>query len=98
MDVRPQIYLGNYFGVALDASYQARRYAYPSLTSPDSQLFASMWRFALMPYFSPFGRGSYKRPQFRVIYALSLPDSGYRSLYPANDILRSRRTSSSISA
>ncbi len=91
IDVRPQVYLGNYFGVALDASYQARRYAYPNLTSnTGSALFASMWRFALMPYFSPFGRGSYKRPQFRAIYALSIPDSGFRSLYPAEDV-RSQR-------
>jgi len=91
VDVRPQIYLGNYFGVALDASYQARRYAYPALDSTSgSPLFASMWRFALMPYFSPFGRGSYKRPQFRLIYALSVPDAGFRSLYPAEDY-RSQR-------
>jgi LamB porin len=90
IDIRPQIYLGNYFGVALDASVQARRYAYPALTNPNSQLFASMWRFALMPYFSPFGRGSYKRPQFRVIYALSAPDSGYQSLFPAIDVRSSR--------
>jgi hypothetical protein len=90
IDVRPELFLGNYFGVALDASYQARRYAYPALDSSGSPLFASMWRFALMPYFSPFGKGSYKRPQFRVIYALSLPDAGYRSLYPPEDY-RSQR-------
>ena len=91
VDVRPQLYFGNYFGLAVDASYQARRYAYPAPDSPSgSALFASMWRFAAMPYFSPFGRGSYKRPQFRVIYALSLPDAGYRSLYPAEDF-RSQR-------
>ena len=90
IDVRPQVYLGNYFGVALDASFQARQYAYPSLDGAAGPLIASMWRFALMPYFSPFGRGSYKRPQFRVIYALSAPNMGFRSLYPADDY-RSQR-------
>ncbi|HSQ66801.1 MAG TPA: carbohydrate porin, partial [Polyangiaceae bacterium] len=91
VDVRPQVYLGSYFGVALDASYQARHYAYPDPTSPTgSALFASMWRFALMPYFSPTGRGSYKRPQFRLIYALSVPDTGYRSLYPIEDFRAQR--------
>jgi hypothetical protein len=86
VDVRPQVYLGRYFGVALDASYEARQYAYPDPNSASgSPLFASMWRFALMPYFSPFGRGSYKRPQFRVIYALSVPNEGYKSLYPIED-------------
>ena len=43
-----------------------------------------------MPYFSPFGRGSYKRPQFRLIYAISGADQGFRSLYPAEDF-RSQR-------
>jgi maltoporin len=90
IDVRPQAYLGNYFGVALDASFQARQYAYPSLDSATGPLIASMWRFALMPYFSPFGRGSYTRPQFRLIYAMSLPNMGFRSLYPADDY-RSQR-------
>jgi maltoporin len=49
-----------------------------------------MWRFALMPYFSPFGRGSYKRPQFRVIYAASVPNEGYKSLYPVEDFRAQR--------
>ncbi len=88
VDVRPQVYLGNYFGVALDASYQARRYAYPDASG--SPLYASLVRVALMPYFSPFGRGSYKRPQFRLIYAVSGADAGFRSLYPAEDF-RSQR-------
>ena len=91
VDVRPQIYLGNYFGVALDASFQARRYAYPDPNSATgSPLFATMWRFALMPYFSPFGRGSYKRPQFRIIYAASVPNEGFKSLYPVEDFRAQR--------
>ncbi len=88
VDVRPQIYLGNYFGVAVDASIQARRYAYPDASG--SPLFASMFRIAAMPYFSPFGRGSYKRPQFRIIYALSTPNAGFKALYPTEDF-RSQR-------
>lgn len=88
IDVRPQVYLGNYFGVALDASYQARRYAYPDPSG--APLYASLARFALMPYFSPFGRGSYKRPQFRLIYAVSATDAGFRSLYAAEDFRAQR--------
>ncbi|HEY1957538.1 MAG TPA: carbohydrate porin [Polyangiaceae bacterium] len=91
VDVRPQVYLGNYFGIALDASYQARRYAFPDPNSTTgAPLFASMWRFALMPHFSPFGKGSYKRPQFRVIYALSVPDAGFKALYPVEDFRAQR--------
>ncbi len=88
IDVRPQVYLGKYFGVALDASLQARKYAYPD--KDGSALLATMWRFAVMPYFSPLGRGSFKRPQFRIIYALSAPNDGFRSLYPTEDV-RSQR-------
>ncbi len=91
VDVRPQVYIGNYFGVALDASFQARRFAYPDPSSPTgSALLASMWRFALMPYFSPTGRGSYRRPQFRIIYALSVPNDGYRAQFPADDFRAQR--------
>jgi maltoporin len=91
IDVRPQVYIGNYFGVALDASFQARRYAFPDPNSlTGAPLFATMWRFALMPYFSPFGRGSYKRPQFRIIYALSAPNEGFKSLYPPEDFRAQR--------
>ncbi len=89
--LRPELFLGNYFGVAGEASYQARRYAFPDPASGgQGPLVASMWRFALLPYFSPSGRGSYKRPQFRVVYALSVPDDGARELYPASDV-RSQR-------
>lgn len=88
IDVRPQVYLGNSFGVAVDASFQARRYAFPDPSG--SPLFASLVRVAVMPYFSPFGRGSYKRPQFRIIYAVSGADAGFRSLYPAEDFRAQR--------
>jgi len=91
IDVRPAVFLGKYFGVALDASFQARRYAFPDPNASDgSPLFATMWRFALMPYFSPFGKGDYKRPQFRVIYALSVPNDGFKALYPIEDFRAQR--------
>ena len=84
--VRPHVFLGEYFGVAAEASYQARMYAYEDPTKRDgSQLFAGIWRFGVMPYFSPAGRGSFKRPQFRIVYAMSLPNAGARAHYPVED-------------
>ena len=84
--VRPHVFLGEYIGVAAEASYQARMYAYEDPTKRDgSQLFAGIWRFGLMPYFSPAGRGSFKRPQFRIVYAMSLPNAGARAHYPVED-------------
>jgi maltoporin len=38
-----------------------------------------------MPYFSPLGPGLFSRPQIRLVYALSLRDSGARSFYPSDD-------------
>ncbi len=85
--VRPHVFLGDYFGIAAEASYQARMYAFEDPTKRDgSQLFAGIWRFGLMPYFSPGGKGSFKRPQFRVVYALSLPNAGARAHYAAEDV------------
>ena len=71
VDVRPHVFLGEHFGVAADVSYQARLYACPDPTVARRarRSYAGIWRFGFMPYFSPTGRGSYKRPQFRLVYA-----------------------------
>ena len=88
--LRPQLYFGEHWGLALDASYQQRRLAYldPSTNAP---LSASLARFGVLPYFSPAGRGSYRRPQFRLIYAVTARDSGARALYPTEDVFAQRK-------
>jgi maltoporin len=88
-DVRPQFYFGEHWGLALDGSYQARRYAELDPTT-HAQLTASEWRGGIMPYFSPAGRGSYKRPQLRVIYAITGRDAGARALYAPQDAFAQR--------
>jgi maltoporin len=45
----------------------------------------------VIPYFSPAGRGSYKRPQFRLLYAITSRDAGARALYPAEDVFAQRK-------
>ncbi len=88
--LRPQAYITDHFGVALDASYQARRTA---IIDPNGSgaLSASVVRAALMPYFSPWGRGSFKRPQIYAIYAATFRDSGARALYAAEDVFAQRK-------
>jgi len=83
-DVRPQLFFGEHWGLALDGSYQARYYAEldPNTNAP---LVASLWRGGIIPYFSPSGRGSYKRPQLRAIYAVTARNEGARALYAAQD-------------
>ena len=44
----------------------------------------------VIPYFSPSGRGSYKRPQLRLIYAITSRNSGARALYAADDVFSQR--------
>src|SRR5262249_12571194 len=82
---RPSIFLGEYFGISVEGSYQQRRLA---VLLPDSSgpLNASVTKFGVMPYFSPSGRGTFKRPQIRLLYNASFLSSGARALYPADAI------------
>ncbi len=43
-----------------------------------------------MPYFSPAGRGSYTRPQLRLIYAITDRNNGAKELYPVDDVFSQR--------
>jgi maltoporin len=87
--IRPQLYFGEHWGLAVEGSYQARRFGFidPETNAP---LFASMVRGGVMPYFSPAGRGSFKRPQFRLIYVASYRDSGAQALYSPDDAFHKR--------
>ncbi|HEY6459186.1 MAG TPA: carbohydrate porin [Polyangiaceae bacterium] len=91
--VRPQIFVGQHWGVALEGAFEARRFAMPD-PNTDQPLVASEWRAGVMPYFSPSGRGSYKRPQLRIIYALTARNDATRQqLYPAADVFSQRSVS-----
>jgi maltoporin len=87
--LRPQLFFGDHWGLAVEGSYQARQYAEldPITGSP---LFASEFRGGVMPFFSPAGRGSYKRPQLRIIYAFTARNQAARDLYAAEDVFSQR--------
>jgi len=89
--VRPSVFLGDHFGVSVEGSYQQRRMAM-LLPGSDDAFNASVAKVGVMPYFSPSGRGSYKRPQIRLLYNASSRDSGTRALYPKEDVFSSRST------
>ncbi len=89
IDVRPQLYVGDHWGLAVDGSFQARRFATIDPTT-NAPLSASVWKLGVLPYFSPSGRGSYKRPQFRLIYAVSARNSGTKALFAAEDVFAQR--------
>jgi maltoporin len=91
--VRPQFWLGNIAGIALEASYQAQqRAAFPDLSNDISgPLFASLGRFGIMPFWTPAGRGSYARPHIRAFYMLTVRDDGARSLHAQDDVFNQRK-------
>jgi maltoporin len=89
IDVRPQLFIGEHWGIAIDGSYQARQYAELDPTT-NSPLYAAEWRGGIIPYFSPSGRGSYKRPQLRLLYAVTARNEGARALYATQDVFSQR--------
>jgi maltoporin len=87
--LRPSVFLGEYFGVSVEGSYQQRRLAIQDPNS-DGTLNASVLKGGIMPYFSPSGRGTFRRPQIRLLYVASLRSAGSRELYPAEDVFSQR--------
>jgi maltoporin len=87
--LRPQLFLGQHWGVAAEGSYQAQRY---ELLDPETgkAFTPQLWRAGLMPYFSPSGRGSFKRPQLRLIYAVTFRDAAAKELYAPGDVFSQR--------
>lgn len=86
---RPNVFFGEYFGLSVEGSYQQRRIAIQN-PNGDGPLTASVFKAGVIPYFSPSGRGSFKRPQIRLIYVASFRDSGTRGLYPVEDVFARR--------
>jgi maltoporin len=88
-DVRPYAALTNTLQGAVDVSYQKR---YPRGVSPSSLMAVepSVFQIAPMAVYSPFGRGSYSRPQFRLIYRAANINEDARDLYASEDARRAR--------
>jgi maltoporin len=82
--VRPQWYVTDHVGIAVEGSYQARRYGLLDVVT-EGPLSASMLRGAIRPYFSPAGRGSFARPHIGLVYAVSSRSDSARTLYPRDD-------------
>lgn len=77
---RPMVWFGEHAGLALDLSFQSMA------TNALSELTArpeggSIYKLGIMPFVSPFGRGTYTRPQIRLLYVLTGRDAGARALY-----------------
>ena len=51
---------------------------------------AGITRFGIIPFLNPAGKGSYSRPQLRLMYVLTHRDNGARALYPQDDMFSLR--------
>jgi hypothetical protein len=92
--IRPHVFFGESAGLALEGSFQAQQRgvvtqadaAAGQPASTAGPFSAALWRFGVMPFLSPAGRGDYSRPQFRLIYALTARNAGAKALYPVDDV------------
>jgi maltoporin len=83
VSARPMVWFGDVSGVALDLSYQAMQTTAIDERTGQPQG-GGIFKLGIMPFLSPFGRGTYTRPQIRLIYVMTARDDGARSLY--NDL------------
>ena len=91
--LRPHIFFGELGGLAIEGSFQAQqRGVIPTADStagsaaPSGPLAGRLLRFGVIPFLSPAGRGSYSRPQFRLIYLVTSRNEGAKSLYAKDDV------------
>ncbi|MBI4701118.1 MAG: carbohydrate porin [Deltaproteobacteria bacterium] len=86
---RPQLFLGDWAGVAVEGSYQLQERGV--LLARDSERaelepqLAGITRVGVMPFVCPRGPGSFSRPMFYLAYVASFRDAGARALYPKDD-------------
>ena len=80
LSVRPIVWLGRFAGVQADLSFQGME-----TTALDERTGApeggAVFKLGLLPFVSPFGRGSFTRPHIRLHYVLTARDAGARRLY-----------------
>lgn len=78
--LRPMLWFGEHAGVAVDLSYQGMQTTAldESTGNPEA---GNVYKLGIMPFVTPFGRGTYTRPQIRLLYVLTGRDAGARALY-----------------
>lgn len=98
---RPHFFLSEWGGVAVEASYQAQQRGVRSQAQAttfnekiplpsDSPIIAGLTRIGIIPFLSPAGKGSYSRPQIRMMYVLTHRDDAARMLYSKDDFFSLR--------
>ncbi|MEM9066990.1 MAG: carbohydrate porin [Myxococcota bacterium] len=84
VNVRPHVWIGQRAGLSWDLSYQALQAN--QLDERTGQVVrGGVTKLGFIPFYSPFGRGTYTRPHLRLIYSLTLRDADAQRLYPEDD-------------
>lgn len=84
INIRPQLFFGDFAGVSVDFSYQALALA--ALDERTGEVLrGGVTKIGIIPFISLAGRGTFARPRLRLIYSLSLRDEGAQALYPTLD-------------
>jgi maltoporin len=81
--VRPQFWFGEHVGLAVEGSYQSLSLA--GVDQNGNPTRAKVWRWGVIPFLTPGGRGSFTRPHLRVIYAYTARNDDARALYAPDD-------------
>lgn len=88
--LRPSVYTSKYTGVAAEMSYQYK--VRKVLDDEGRHRVPQAWRLSVMPFVSPMGWGSYKRPLINAVYTATFRNEAAKELYPTEDPRASRRT------
>jgi len=84
LTLRPHLWFGKYAGLAIEGAYQSLQTT--SLDETTGELRSgSAWKLGVIPFITPFGRGTYTRPHIRVIYSVTARDARSRGLYAVGD-------------
>ncbi|APR85311.1 Hypothetical protein A7982_10660 [Minicystis rosea] len=98
--LRPHLFFGELAGLALEGQVQALQRGVLAPATADAMgvtpstgsgpLGARVFRFGVIPFLSPAGRGNYSRPQIRLIYVVTSRNQGAKALYPQDDVFSIR--------
>ncbi len=80
---RPHIFITDHFHQGFEFSYQWRRPEGLSVIE-ETRLVPQVWQLSVMEVLS-WDRGTYERPQFRLVYTLSHLNKGARDVFPLED-------------
>ncbi|MFO0659877.1 MAG: carbohydrate porin [Polyangiaceae bacterium] len=89
--LRPHYYFTDRVGVFVEGSFQQQQRAILN-NQGTGLLKGSVTRFGVVPFVSPAGKGSYRRPHLRAIWTVTARDEGARSMYAPDDAFARRPT------